>query len=207
MDNYYTLYLVTWTSSKKSHYLAKREGATFPNYQRSEMLQCLPGDKSTGDVRMCVKHKGTNLRSHEKGSNYSSSLPHYHTPIYHVMELRGEKWDCLQTNTHCDETKLHCWRENCTVYFSITCPANVRSFFTNYVVLFVNEAELYGRKCSSFVAILVDCAHMPGVCLFALEVEPTIFLEMPPIYHQFRVVFLSTSLLHVIMLSRSESML
>lgn len=71
-----------------------------------------------------------------------------------------KKWDCLQTNNHCDKTKLHCWRENCTVYFSITRPVNVRSFFTNYVVLFANQAKLYARKCSSFVAIRADCAHM-----------------------------------------------
>jgi len=101
----------------------------------------------------------------KRGQIILAALPsHHHTPIYHVMELRGEKRDCLQTNTHCDKTKLHCWRENCTVYFSITRPVYVRSFFANYVVLIVNPAELYGRKCRSFVAIRADCAHMPVCC-------------------------------------------
>jgi hypothetical protein len=99
----------------------------------------------------------------KRGPVILAALPPHHN-MYHVIELRSEKWDCLQTNTHCDKTKLHCWRENCTVYFSTTHPVNVRSFFTNYVVLFVNQAELYRSKCSSFVAIRADSAHMPVCC-------------------------------------------
>lgn len=201
-ESYYTLYLVTWPSSKKSHYLAKREGATLPNCQRSEMLQCLPGDKKyRRRQNVCETYRYESVVS-RKGVQLFL-LHSHHTPIYHVMERRGEKWDCLQTNTLCDETKLQCWRENCMVYFSITRPVNVQSFFTNYAVLFVNQAELYGRKCSTFVAIRTDCAHMP-VCRTSRTND---LLGDASNLSPISCSFPQHLLLHAIMLSRSESML
>jgi len=57
------------------------------------------------------------------------------------------------------------------------------------------------------VAALLQFVLILHTRQFVVQVEPMIFLDIPPIYHQFRVEFLNTSLLHAIMLSRSESML
>jgi hypothetical protein len=114
---------------------------------------------------MCMKHTGTNLWSHEKGSNYSSCTPI--TPPHTNLSCNGISWRKMRLSA--DQYPLR-WNQTSPLkrklygLFLHHTPCERRSFFTNYVVLFVNQAELCGRKCSSFVAIRADRAHMPVCC-------------------------------------------